>query len=61
MQDGTNYDVSWLLTKTGNTYRIRDAQVLNFWLTSFLKKLFEDYVAQNNGSVKALVMVLQRQ
>ena len=60
MQDGTNYDVAWLLTKSGNSYRIRDAQVLSFWLTSFLKKLFEDYIGQNNGSVKALVMVLQR-
>ena len=61
MQDGTNYDVSWLLTKQGSTYKVRDAQVMSFWMTSFLKKLFEDYIAQNNGSVKALVQVLQRQ
>ena len=61
MQDGTNYDVAWLLTKQGTTYKIRDAQVMSFWLTSFLKKLFEEYVVQNNGSVKALVQVLQRQ
>ena len=60
MQDGSNYDVAWLLTRSGNGYRIRDAQVMSFWLTSFLKKLFEDYIGQNNGSVKALVMVLQR-
>ena len=60
MADGSNYDVAWLLTKYGTGYRIRDAQVLSFWLTSFLKKLFEDYIAQNNGSVKSLVMVLQR-
>jgi phospholipid transport system substrate-binding protein len=60
MQDGTSQEVAWLLTKYGNGYRIRDAQVLSFWLTSFLKKLFEDYIAQNNGSVKALVQVLQR-
>ena len=60
MQDGTNYDVAWLLTRSGNGYRIRDAQVMSFWLTSFLKKLFEDYIGQNNGSVKALVLVLQR-
>jgi phospholipid transport system substrate-binding protein len=60
LQDGTTYDVSWLLTKTGTTYRVRDAQVMSFWMTSFLKKLFEEYVAQNNGSVKALVQVLQR-
>ena len=60
MQDGTNYEVSWLLTKVGTSYRIRDAQVLSFWMTSFMKKLFEDYIAQNNGLVKPLVLVLQR-
>ena len=60
MQDGTSYDVSWLLTKYGTSYRIRDAQVMSFWLTSFLQKLFIDYIGQNNGSVKALVQVLQR-
>jgi phospholipid transport system substrate-binding protein len=60
MQDGTSHEVAWLLTKYGTNYRIRDAQVLSFWLTSFLKKLFEDYISQNNGSVKALVQVLQR-
>jgi phospholipid transport system substrate-binding protein len=60
MQDGGTYEVGWLLTRAGTGYRIRDAQVLSFWLTSFLKKLFEDYIGQNNGSVKALVMVLQR-
>jgi phospholipid transport system substrate-binding protein len=60
MQDGGTYEIAWLLTRAGTGYRIRDAQVLSFWLTSFLKKLFEDYIGQNNGSVKALVMVLQR-
>ena len=61
LQDGTSYDVAWLLVGGGNSYRVRDAQVLNFWMTPFLKKLFEDYIAQNNGNVKALVAVLQRQ
>jgi phospholipid transport system substrate-binding protein len=60
MQDGTSYDVAWLLTKYGTSYRIRDAQVMSFWLSSFLQKLFVDYIGQNNGSVKALVQVLQR-
>ncbi len=60
MQDGTSYDVAWLLTKYGAGYRIRDAQVLSFWMTLFLQKLFVDYIGQNNGSVKALVQVLQR-
>jgi phospholipid transport system substrate-binding protein len=61
LQDGSSYDVVWLLSNAGATYRVRDAQVLSFWMTPFLKKLFEEYIAQNNGNVKALVAVLQRQ
>jgi phospholipid transport system substrate-binding protein len=60
LQNGTTYDVAWLLVKYGNNYRIRDAQAVGFWMTPFLKKLFEDYIAQNGSSVKALVQVLQR-
>jgi phospholipid transport system substrate-binding protein len=59
--DGSSYDVVWLLVGGGSSYRVRDAQVLSFWMTPFLKKLFEEYIAQNNGNVKALVAVLQRQ
>jgi hypothetical protein len=29
-------------------------------MTPFLKKLFEDYVGENGGNVKALVVVLNR-
>jgi phospholipid transport system substrate-binding protein len=61
LQDGSSYDVVWLLSGAGSTFRVRDAQVLSFWMTPFLKKLFEEYIAQNNGNVKALVAVLQRQ
>ena len=61
LKDGSSYEVSWLLIPTGGgAYRVRDAQVLGFWMTPFLKKLFEDYIAQHNGSVKALVAVLNR-
>ena len=61
LQDGSSYEVSWLLVATGGgSYRVRDAQVLGFWMSPFLKKLFEDYIAQHNGSVKALVAVLNR-
>lgn len=60
LQDGTSYEVAWLVVKYGSTYRVRDAQALGFWMTPFLKKLFEDYISQNGGSVKALVSVLQR-
>ncbi len=60
MQDGTTHEISWLLIKYGNNYRVRDAQAMTFWMSPFLKKLFEDYIGQNNGSVKALITVLQR-
>ena len=61
LQDGTSYEVSWLMVPSGGgSYRVRDAQVLGFWMTPFLKKLFEEYVAQHNGNVKALVAVLTR-
>jgi phospholipid transport system substrate-binding protein len=60
LADGTAYDVRWLLTKYGNTYKVRDAMVLGFWMTPFLKKLFEDYIAQNGGNPRALVAALNR-
>jgi len=60
MEDGSSYEIAWMLVQQGTTYRVRDAQVMGLWMTPFLKKLFEDYIAQNNGSVKALVAVLQR-
>jgi phospholipid transport system substrate-binding protein len=60
LTDGSSYDVSWRLVRAGGDYKVQDAQVLGFWMTPFLKKLFEDYIAENNGNVKALVMVLNR-
>lgn len=60
LRDGTQYDVQWLLAKYGSTYRVRDANVYGFWMSPFLKKLFEGYIAENGGSVKALVAVLTR-
>jgi phospholipid transport system substrate-binding protein len=60
LTDGSAYDVRWLLSKAGGTYRVRDAMVLGFWMTPFLKKLFEDYIAQNGGNPAALTTALNR-
>lgn len=60
LRDGSVYDVRWLLAKYGTTYRVRDAMVYGFWMTPFLRQIFEKYVAENGGSVKALVAVLNR-
>jgi phospholipid transport system substrate-binding protein len=60
LTDGTEYEVRWLLGRYGNTYKVRDAMVLGFWMTPFLKKLFEDYIAQNGGNPRALTTALNR-
>jgi ABC-type transporter MlaC component len=60
LRDGSQYEVRWLLSRYGNTYRVRDAMVYGFWMTPFLKKLFENYIVENGGNVKALVAVLAR-
>lgn len=60
LRDGSNYDVRWLLVKRGNTYRVRDAMVYGFWMLPFLKRLFENYIAENGGNVRALVIALSR-
>ena len=63
LRDGQSYDVQWLLQPAGTGYKVRDAklQVLlgDYWMTPFLKDLFEKYIA-DNGSVAALVMALNR-
>lgn len=64
LRDGSSYDVQWLLQPAqGGGYRIRDAKVQvllgDYWMTPFLKDLFEKYIAEN-GSVTALVVALNR-
>ena len=39
---------------------MRDAQVLGFWMSPFLKDLFEKYIGENGGNPRALVVALNR-
>lgn len=55
MNDGNSYKVRWLLSRRGKTFRVRDAQVLGFWMTPFMKSLFHSYIEKNGNSVMALV------
>ena len=57
---GESYDVRWQLVRSGQSFKIRDAQVLGFWMTPFLGTLFQNYIAENGGSSKALIMALNR-
>jgi phospholipid transport system substrate-binding protein len=60
LRSGESYDVRWKLMRSGASFKIRDAQVLGFWMTPFLADLFQKYIAQNGGSSKALILALNR-
>ncbi len=60
LQDGTTYDVRWHLIRRGKVFKVRDAQVIGFWMSPFLKNLFENYISENGGNPKALVIALNR-
>jgi phospholipid transport system substrate-binding protein len=60
LQDGTYYNVRWLLAQNRNTFKVRDAQVLGFWVSPFLQTLFEDYIRKHGGRVDALVIALNQ-
>ena len=60
MASGDAYDVRWLVVRRGSTYKVRDAQVIGFWMTSFLDNLFQNYISENGGNPKALVVALNR-
>jgi phospholipid transport system substrate-binding protein len=60
LRDGSNYDVRWILVKRGSVYKVRDAEVIGFRMTSFLDTLFQNYIAENGGNPKALVLALNK-
>lgn len=57
---GETYEVRWLLVRSGGAFKVRDAEVLGFWMTPFLATLFQNYISENGGSSKALIMALNR-
>jgi phospholipid transport system substrate-binding protein len=60
LSGGSTYNVRWMLVPRGRKFYVRDAQVLSFWSTPFLTRLFEDYIRQNGGRVDALVVALNQ-
>ena len=57
---GESYDIRWLVMKSGSTYKVRDAQVVGFWMTAFLDDLFQNYISENGNNPRALVLALSR-
>jgi phospholipid transport system substrate-binding protein len=60
LTSGDGYDVRWLVVKRGDTYKVRDAQVIGFWMTSFLDNLFQNFISDNGGNPRSLVVALNR-
>jgi phospholipid transport system substrate-binding protein len=60
LASGEAYDIRWLVVRRGTTFKVRDAQVIGFWMTSFLDNLFQNYISENGGNPKALVVALNR-
>ena len=60
MANGGTYNVRWMLVPRGRKFFVRDAQVLTFWSTPFLTRLFEQYIRDNGGRVDALVVALNQ-
>ena len=60
LRSGDSYDVRWIIIRRGDGYKVRDAEVIGFRMTSFLDTLFQNYIGENGGNPKALVIALNR-
>ena len=60
LRNGTQYDVRWLVVRRKSGWKVRDAQVVGFWMSPFLKDLFEKYISENGGNPKTLVYALNQ-
>jgi phospholipid transport system substrate-binding protein len=60
LRSGESYDVRWRLVRRGDTFKVREAEVIGFEMTSFLNTLFQNYISENGGNPRVLVMALNR-
>ncbi|MBZ0215167.1 MAG: ABC transporter substrate-binding protein [Fimbriimonadaceae bacterium] len=59
LENGAKYNVEWLLTPTGRTFKVRDLNIAGFWLLYFQRRMFEKFITKNNGDVRALIAALR--
>lgn len=60
LRSGESYDIRWKLVRRGSGFKVRDAQVIGFWMTSFLDNLFQNYISENGNNPRALIIALNR-
>jgi phospholipid transport system substrate-binding protein len=60
LRSGENYDVRWRIVRRGSAFKVRDAEIIGFEMTSFLNNLFQNYISENGGNPRTLVIALNR-
>ena len=60
LRSGETYDVRWRLVRRGGSFKVREAEVIGFEMTSFLNTLFQNYISENGGNPRVLVIALNR-
>ncbi len=60
LRSGETYDVRWRIVRRGKVYKVRDAEIIGFEMTSFLNTLFQNYISENGGNPRTLVIALNR-
>ncbi|MBN8912031.1 MAG: ABC transporter substrate-binding protein [Rhizobiales bacterium] len=60
LKSGETYDVRWRIVRRGSAYKVRDAEIIGFEMTTFLNTLFQNYISENGGNPRTLVIALNR-
>ena len=60
LKTGDVYDVRWRLVRRGSAFKVREAEIIGFEMTSFLNTLFQNYISDNGGNPRVLVIALNR-
>jgi len=60
LRTGETYDVRWRIVRRGGVFKVRDAEIIGFEMTSFLNTLFQNFITENGGNPRTLVLALNR-
>lgn len=60
LKSGETYDVRWRIVRRGDAYKVREAEIIGFEMTTFLNTLFQNYISENGGNPRTLVIALNR-
>ena len=60
LRSGETYDVRWYLVRSGQTFKVRDAQVGIFSAVAQLERLFQNWLDENGKNPRSLVVVLNK-